>query len=138
MVRLVIAAALVLGFVTTVEAQQRISFYAVGGATPTATFDPPAASVTCNVTPQLPLPGTPVNPRYFGWDDPANPTTRMCLWDSGAPTTGPIFARPVGDHETTVRFVNAAGAGPESNRVRFNRLDPPSAAPANYRPVPGS
>lgn len=121
---------------TPALAQNRLSFYAVGGATPQSTFDIPSVAVQCNQDHPAAGPNNPLNPRYIIWDDPAV-ANRACIYDTGT-ALGVLYSRPVGDHEVSLRFFNAVGVGPESTRAAFRRLDPPTAAPANLRLGGGS
>lgn len=111
----------------------RVSVYAPSAAAPLTTLDVPAASITCNLAAS---PTQAVNPSSLEWTDAAN-SGRVCRWTDQS--SGPLLAAPVGAYEVTLRFVNAAGVGPESNRASFSRLAPPTVAPAGLRPVrPGS
>jgi hypothetical protein len=111
----------------------RVSVYAPSAQAPLTTVDVPATATTCNLAAS---PTQPVNPIGLEWTDPAN-TGRVCRWTDQS--NGPLLAAPIGAYEVTLRNLNAAGPGPESNRASFSRLAPPTTAPAGVRPVrPGS
>lgn len=105
--------------------------------TPRQFFDFTIGGITCNLAPPVIPPGTPVNPTQALWDDPSN-AGRVCRWQD--PGTGPLFSVPFGAaYEAGLQAYNMAGRGPESNRVPFSRLAPPSIAPTGLRVIrPGS
>jgi hypothetical protein len=118
----------------------RLNIYNQGAAptaTPIQSFDFANAAITCNLAPPTVTPGTPVNPTRALWDDPTN-AGRVCQWQD--PGTGPLFSVPFGAaYEAGLQAYNVAGRGPESNRVPFSRLAPPTNAPTGLRVIrPGS
>lgn len=112
----------------------RLNVYPAGAA-PTATpitfFDFTKTAIECNQAPEVVPPGVPVNPRRVLWDDPDN-AGRVCRWVD--PGTGPLFAVPFGaSYDAGLQAYNEAGRGPESDRVPFSRLSPPTVAPTGLR-----
>lgn len=115
---MLLAAALVLLIAPAAQAQDSWPFrtFAPGGLAPISTFVITPASVVCNLAP--PAPGASrINPTKIAWDDPAN-AGKVCQFvDSG---TGPLFALPKSptgvSYESTLEYVNAAGASGESLR----------------------
>lgn len=109
--------------------EYELAIFAVGATAPTSTTRAPVASVTCNLVPPPPATST-VNPRLVIWDDPAV-AGRVCQWDLGAPATV-LVSLPVGSYRGVLRFVNAAGVGPDSTDALFSRVALP-AAPTGVR-----
>lgn len=92
----------------------------------------PASAVLCN---QVKVTATPptLNPTEWRWNDPANPTTRDCVFNDATRLT----ALADGAYEGTASASNADGESAESNRFPFVRRRPnPPAAPSGLRLTP--
>lgn len=102
-----------------------IGYYQPGAPQPIQTFTFQASAVMCNQpSPAVGTPSVSVNPTKAVWNDPDN-AGKVCLWTD--PGTGPLFTAPIpGTYEATLKAVNAAGTGPESNRAPFSRLGLPA------------
>lgn len=137
MTRLLLTFAIVFVLASPAAAQilgARLNIYNSGAgptATPITFFDFLNAATVCNQVPPAAVPSPVVNPTRAIWDDPAN-AGRVCIWTD--PGTGPLFSQPVGaSYLAGLQFFDAAGRGPESNRVPFGRQALTTVVPTGLR-----